>query len=304
MIKATNLFALGLLLLAACGQGDQQSKSFRTSAVGSVMADKASRAAPEAPPPPGQPGENAPKLAYSHSVALEMAADKVAPRYERARDACLGKAEFGCTLVHASISVGDEASGTPPYAALTVRLPHDKIAAFQSELLSPLSGEKQGEPVLRSSTTDAEDLTYVIMDADRRLKQLTDYRDRLTELAKRPGAEVEDLIRIEAKISETQSAIEALSAEQRQLNLRVDTEILSISLSALAGIADVRSPLAEAWRNAGQVLGNSAAEAFTFTVSALPWLPLIALLLWLALRLWRLIRGKGWRKPRETAATS
>jgi hypothetical protein len=287
------------LVLAGCNESSQQSQvagsraSPAMAAPPAMLADKAAQSEQPAS------GETAPKLAYTHNLSLEMAADKVAPRFERARTRCLNEPALHCALVHASISYGSAESSSPPYASITLRLPHDQIAAFQKDLLAPLPGEGKGEPVLRESTTDAEDLTYAIMDGDRRLAQLTDYRDRLLDLAKNNQAKVEDLIQIEEKISEVQSQIEQLTADQRGLNLRVDTEVLSINLSALAGIADVRSPLAEAWRNAGQVLGDSAARAFTFTVSMLPWLPLIALLVWIALRLWRLIRGKGWRKAQK-----
>jgi cytochrome c-type biogenesis protein CcmH/NrfG len=86
------------------------------------------------------------------------------------------------------------------------------------------------------------------------------------------------------------------------LNLRVDTEVLSISLSAIASLEDVRSPLAEAWRRAGQVLGESAARAFTFLVTAVPWVPLIALGLWLLVRLWRMVRSRRRHAHHEGAA--
>ena len=297
MIRRLMLCALALTLFAACNKRSDE----EVVVTGSRL--DYSTNAPEvagAPPPPPAAGaadaltqkQNAPKLAYSHSVSLEMAADKVSARYERARNSCLSIPAFGCTLVYASISLGDQASGAPPYAQMTVRLPHDKIAGYQKELISPLEGEKEGQPVLRASTTNAEDLTYVIADSEARLKQLQDYRDRLMELAKTSGAKVGDLIQIEEKISETQSQIEQLTASQRQLNLRVDTEILSIDLRALPTIATARSPLAEAWRNAGDRLGQSAAEIVTFVVSNILWVPIIAIGLWLLVRAWRFARGR------------
>jgi hypothetical protein len=300
MLRVVSGLAIALVLLAGC---DQQNKS-RVQITGSRVATADIRSesplALSPPPPPGQE-QNAPKLAYSHRLALEMAADKIGPRFERARAACLSDPTSGCILVHASIVAGDERGGAQPSAELTVRLPHDKIAAYQTALLSPLEGEAKGEPIIRQSSTDAEDLTFAIQDADRRMAQLVDYRDRLTALAKRGDAKTQDLIQIEEKISEVQSEIEQLQAQQRGLNLRVATELLSIDMSPIAGLANVRSPLAEAWRNAGTILGDSAARAFTFLVSALPWLPLVALGLWLLVRLWRMVRGRRWRKHPETA---
>lgn len=283
------------LSLAACGR--QEERAAKIATTGSRMPAADAMAAPPPPAPAGGPQEQAikPKLAYSHRLALEMAADKIAPRYERARAMCLGDAKMGCILVQASIAGGDARARQLPYASLTVRLPHDKIALFEQALLAPLEGEAKGEPIVRERSTDAEDLTYALLDVERRLAQLTDYRDRLVALAKRGDAKVDDLIKIEEKISEVQSQIEALQAQQRGLNQRVDTEVLSISLAPIAGIENVRSPLAEAWRQAGQVLGESAARAFTFLVMAIAWIP-VALILLVVLRLlWRVVRGR-WRR--------
>jgi hypothetical protein len=286
MIRIVSGLALALMLLAGCDRQGNEKIQMTGSRVAS-----ADMAAPAPPPPPGQ-APNAPKLAYSHHLSLEMAADKVASRFERARKACLNDPASGCILVHASIAAGDAQSGAPPSADITVRVPHDKIAAFQADLLAPFEGEAKGEPIVRESSTDAEDLTFAIQDADRRMAQLVDYRDRLMALAKRGDAKTQDLIQIEEKISEVQSEIEQLQAAQRGLNQRVDTELLSVDLSAKPTLATARSPLAQAWRDAGRVLGESAARAFTFLVSALPWLPLIALGLWLLSRLGRMIRGR------------
>src|SRR5262249_15403187 len=98
------------------------------------------------------------------------------------------------------------------------------------------------------------------------------------------------------KLSEVQSQIEELTASQKQLNLRVDTEVLNVTLSATPTIANVRSPLARAWNEAGEMLGESTASAFTFVISALPWIPLIALGLWGLTLLWKLVRGKLFRR--------
>jgi len=292
MNRIAALLVVVPLCLVGCGRSDSD-----RSASGSAGAP--AKLMEAAPPPPGAPAPDQatikPKLAYSHRLALEMAADRIGPRYERARAMCLSDQAMGCILVQASIRGGDARARSMPYASLTVRLPHDKIALFEQALLAPFEGEAKGEPVVRERSTDAEDLTYALLDVERRLAQLTDYRDRLVALAKRGDAKVDDLIKIEEKISEVQSQIEALQAQQRGLNQRVDTEVLSIGLSAIASLENVRSPLAEAWRQAGQVLGESAARAFTFLVMAIAWVPVVLILLVVLRILWRLVRGR-WRR--------
>ena len=237
-----------------------------------------------------------PKLAYTHNLAVEMADDKVAPRYDRARTACLEDQTLNCNLIEASITVGNANAGIRPNASLSVRLPHDSVAKFQTGLLKLLPGEGPGEPSVRRSSTNAEDLTLQITDNDRRLAQATDYRDRLTVLSRRGDAKVDDLIQVQEKLSEVQSSIEAMTIESRQLNTRVDTEMLNISLSSYDRLTAVSSPLGEAWRNSARELGQSTASAFLFVVVLLPWLPVIAFgglaLMWL----WRFLRKIRHRK--------
>jgi hypothetical protein len=242
-----------------------------------------------------------PKLAYTHNISIEMADDKVEPRFERGRRACLEDQSLNCNLLEASITVGNPNVGIRPNARLSVRLPHDSVTRFQSLLLEPLPGENAGEPSVRRNSTTAEDLTPEMADLDRRLAQSTDYRDRLTVLSRRGDAKVDDLIKVQQTLSEVQSSIESMSAQSRQLNTRVDTELLNIALSAYEPLIAVSSPLGNAWRDSALALGESTASAFLFVVVLLPWLPLVALggaaLAWL----WRLIR-KGRRRKGPAAA--
>jgi hypothetical protein len=246
-------------------------------------------------PPPASPGaaQQTAKLAYRHNLDLEMPAASIQPRYDRAVKTCLENAAFNCIVMNASIRMGDLSDplrGINPSASLTVRLPHDAIAPFEADLLAALPAETTGDATIHSRSTSAEDLTYAIADVERRQAQLTDYRDRLMDLTKRPDVKVEDLIKIESELSNTQSQLEQLAAQKKNLDQRVDTEILAIFLDVRDTRGNVSGPIEVAWHEAGQVLGDSTATALRFTVGALPWLPIVAiglLLLRFAFRRWR-----------------
>jgi hypothetical protein len=241
-----------------------------------------------------------PKLAYTHNLAIEMADDQVQPRFERGRTACLEDQSLNCNLLEASIIVGNANVGIRPNASLSMRLSHDAVRRFQTILLEPLPGEGPGEPNVRRSSTNAEDLTFEIADVDRRLAQATDYRDRLTVLSRRGDAKVDDLIKVQQTLSEVQSSIESMGVETRQLNTRVDTELLNISLSSYDRVTAVSSPLGEAWRNSARELGQSTASAFLFVVVLLPWVPLMALGGFALVWLWRFARKTRHRKVETT----
>ena len=257
---------------------------------------------PSSAPPPPAPAAVAPsqamrvaasrvvKLAYSHNLQLGMPAASVKPRYERAIKNCLDDATLNCIVISTSINLGEASAGANPSATLTVRLPHDALAPFEADLLTPLPGETPGDVVLRSRSTSADDLTTAIADLDRRQAQLMDYRDRLTSLSQRPDVRVEDLIKIESELSGTQSQLEAIAAQKKTLDQRVDTESLSIFFGSRDNVGNVLGPIVEAWRQAGRVLGDSAATAIRVAIAALPWLPLAAiglLLVRFAFRRWR-----------------
>src|SRR5262249_15626573 len=163
-------------------------------------------------------------------------------------------------------------------ASLTVRLPHDAITPFETDLLAPQPGETVGDALVQSRSTTAEDLTNAIADVERRQAQLRDYRDRLMDLAKRPDVKVADLIKIESELSNTQSQIEAIEAQKKTLDQRVDTEIVAITFYARD---NTKAPIVIAWYEAGRVLGESTGSALRFAISALPWLPIVAIVLML-----------------------
>ena len=243
-----------------------------------------------------------PKLAYTHNLSIEMADNQVQPRFERGRTACLEDQSLNCNLLESSITVGNANAGIRPNATLSMRLPHDAVRRFQTVLLEPLPGEGPGEPSVRRSSTNADDLTFEIADVDRRLAQATEYRDRLTVLSRRGDAKFDDLIKVQQTLSEVQSSIESMTAETRQLTTRVDTELLNISLSSYDRVTAVSSPLGEAWRDSARELGQSTATAFLFVVVLLPWLTLVALGGLVFVWLWRFIRRT--RRPKDQVAAA
>ncbi|GGF09349.1 hypothetical protein GCM10011611_13560 [Aliidongia dinghuensis] len=258
----------GLLVLAGCDQSPTSSNSGSGSAGGRMMAPAAATMKVADVP-------NGPKLAYHHWLEYEMPAASVAPRYARARDKCLADTA-NCVLVNASIDAGDPRNGRPPHAGLTMRVPHDAVAAVEQGIAAPVPGEAPGAIELRSRNTSADDLTTAIQDVDRRLAQLTDYRDRLTALAKRADAKVEDLIKVEQELSNTQSQIETITAQQKHLNEQVATELLTINLAAEPTPETMTGPIGQVWRNAGTVLGQNTAAALHFAIGAVPWLVIAA----------------------------
>ena len=236
------------------------------------------------------------KLAYSHTLSIDIAADHLAERFTAARDRCLGDAALRCVVVESQIEQ-DPIGAAPPHARLDVHLPHDTVAAYVGAVTAPMVGQPAASVVVRAQGSRAEDLARPIEDGARRLAQLADYRARLTELAGRPDTRTDDLIKIAAEVSRTQSDIEAADARQRGLAARVETEALSIALQADLAAGGMWSPVRETWRRAGVLLGQSAGDALRFAIVALPWMPIAVAILALLRWVWRRRSGRSGTPP-------
>jgi hypothetical protein len=238
-----------------------------------------------------------PKLAYSHDLSIETKADTVKQRFEQIRDACLNGTVPGCVLLRADIAEQGFDRGRHPVATLSVRLPHEAVAPFEQTVLKLLPGEQASDLAILSRSTSAEDLTAVIQDGDRRLAQLTDYRDRLNQLAKRADAKVDDMIKVEGELSTTQSQIEELTAEQNRLNQRVATEMETVQITGRVAVG-TGSNIAEVWHRAGELLDRSIADALQFVIQAVPWvIALIVVLVFLPIV--RVVVRVLWRAGRR-----
>ncbi len=282
MARATHLLLAALLLLVACdNKGTSSSESAASS--GSNAGRAGANLLLE------QPAIKE-KLAYRHDIGMEMPMESIAPRFERARDACLKNSNLNCTLMQANISTANNTANVSAFATLSVRLPHAVIDDFQNDLLKPVAGEKEGDVILSRHSIQAEDLSAAFADVDRRLAQLMDYREKLTALAKRPDAKVEDLIKVESELSSVQSQIESLTGQQSKLNERITTEILNIDLRAKPDVTGISAPVVQAWRQGGRVLGENAGNALRFSIGALPWLPLIIIAVFIIRLIFRRMR--------------
>jgi hypothetical protein len=221
-------------------------------------------------------------LAYKHSIGIEVARASLRRHFVAARDRCINEAALHCVLLSASSNgtgmERDAAEESRASASLHLRLPHDFIVPFVNALTSPLPGEPPGVAQVRQQSTTAEDLGQPIADVQRRLAQLTDYRDRLQTLEKRPDIHVDDLIKIAGEMSQVQTQLEAADAEKHELAERVDTEELDIAFDE-----PVREGAFEAvrmaWARGAETFSFSMATAIEFSIAAIPWLPLLALLM-------------------------
>lgn len=251
-----------------------------------------------APPPPVRrsasfavavqqaPESGSAKLAYVHTVEVEVGFAWVERHFVAAQEAC----KAPCVVLNSAFDQPPDGVSRPS-ASLTARLPHDALPAFRAAVAAVLPGEPAAGIAIRSQETRASDLARGIADGERRLQQLKDYRERLTALAARPDVQVADLIKAAEALSVVQSQLEAAEGEQRGLQERVDTELITVRWIAAPSNAGAWGPVRDAAAGAGATLGRATSVMLTSILFIVPWLPVLALAV---LALWR-IRNR-WRR--------
>src|ERR1051325_7921159 len=191
-----------LLLLVGCGRGERFS---------ALTLDR----------PIEPPQDQA--FSYFHSLALLMDRETVEPRYNAARERCLRDRSLHCQLMSASSSVGDYDDPNRISAELRSALPHDRVGVYEAGLTRRLPGETR-DVVIQSHSTRAENVTDEAVDLDKKIAQLTAYRDSLAAMAKRPNLSVSDLIKIESELSKTQADLDQATPQGRDVAARVASE--------------------------------------------------------------------------------
>lgn len=285
MVRKILLLTTCALLLAGCGDRGQP-MMLRTTPSGGMAAEL------RAPAPAITVPEQ--EFSYTHSWTVLMAREVIAPRFARARDLCLHDKTLNCRLVSANLNSGDS-DGTSD-ASLQVLLPHDKLDGFEHVLLAPVAGE-HSPAAIASRSTQAQSVETEAGDNAHKVAQLTAYRDRLADIAKRPNLSVDDIIKLEAERARVQTDLDEASNHQRDLTDGIARESVTIQLSERIEPAPVQGPIALAFASAGATLADNTASVLLFLVGSIPWLPVVAGGLFVIARLWRRFRGRREKAP-------
>jgi hypothetical protein len=182
-------------------------------------------------------------------------------------------------------------------AHLTVALPHARLGNFEQELFVPVAGEGSGAAQVHSRSTTAENVTQEASETQKKLTQLTAYRDRLVAMEKRPNISVSDSLRIESELAKVLGDLEAAKSQQMDVANRVAKERLSISLLERPGFSDAFRPVGRVWKDGVHLFGDSTASALQFLIQLIPWLPLVAGGFFLVRWLWRVSRRQRPNAP-------
>jgi len=212
------------------------------------------------------------RLAITRHVQVELPGERIEPLYQALQAACAADAADGCVVLRAAYRGGSWIE-----ADLTLRA----APAGVQKLLAQLHGSGG----VAAESMVGEDLAAPIVDGQRRIAMTREYRDSLVALRDRQGTNIDALIRINQELAQAQSQLEAATGESAHLQQRVDTQVLTVKMTA-PGDDHRPSPVAGALRDFGRDFGQASAAVITFVAWALPWLVLVVPVAW-GVRAWR-----------------
>ena len=218
-------------------------------------------------------------IALRHHLQIETPAEKMQATFDAAIAHCEA---LNCQMLSANFNKATPYN--PPSASLYVRVSPRNVAIFLSGLA------KNGEVMQHGR--DSEDKTSQVVDADARIKNLTELRDRLRTMLTDKSAKFKDIIDVERELANTQSQLDSMISMRKVLSQETDLVAVNIDFVAAQGITEQGffAPVARAFKDAGRVMMESFGSVITFVVSALPWLLIGIPLIWLVRKLWTKIK--------------
>ncbi len=193
-------------------------------------------------------------------------------------------------------NMSESTQGTMQLVTITVRVDAGKVMDFIAEV------KKVGE-VLSSDLT-GDEVTEEFVDLQAQLSALRISEARLKDMLSKSG-KLSDLLEIERELSNKQAQINQVMGRMRYLSDRSSRATVEITLQTEAppppstiqfawGFGEV---FQQAWVNLKYTVRSFIAGVITFAVSALFWLPALAVVAWVLLLFSRRLRRIPTAKP-------
>lgn len=236
--------------------------------------------------PPGSPrAVRGATLAYEHNISVEMDKETLPTRLREIEAACNADRTSGCTVLDVSL----QSQQSLPSGNIRMRLAPGGVESLIA--LASKDAEVTGR------NTRAEDLAEPVADTERQLALMTLHRDRLTEFMKNKDIKIDQLITVSKELATVQAQIDSLGTQRANLRRRIDTDLLTISLSlpSRAYVSDP-TPVMDAIRYFGNDFRQAVGMVIRFLAVLLPWLVILLPGLFLLRLFWRWIGRKLTRR--------
>jgi Domain of unknown function (DUF4349) len=185
-------------------------------------------------------------------------------------------------------------------ATWRVRVPVDRFDAFVGQV------SRLGE--VRTSHLGSQDVTEEFYDIEARIRNKQEEEKRLLKHLADSTGKLEDILKVEAELSRVRGEIEQMQGRLRFLANRADLSTVTITATELKDYTPPQ-PVTVAARIQTTFFGSlDALAAFgtsllLIVIALVPWLPLIAIGLWVVYRMYRTSLRAQVRLLSQEAAT-
>jgi hypothetical protein len=155
--------------------------------------------------------------------------------------------------------------------------------------LQKLLGYVESLGKIAQHTTQREDQTDAVIDAEARIKNLTSFRDSLRAMLAKPSASVASVVEVQKQLTDTQAELDIET--QKRKTLANETEKIAVEIAFYVetrsgnnvGMAQIYRTLSDS----GVVLADSASSLISTVVFLLPWAIVLLPIFWLLRKIWR-----------------
>lgn len=186
-------------------------------------------------------------------------------------------------------------------ASLTLRIPSDKLDGFLTYV------EENGNIVSRSEREVDVTLDYVDLESHK--KTLLTEQDRLLELLT-VAETLEDIITLESRLSDVRYQIESMESRLRTYDNQITYSTIYLDISEVVELTPVEPEEQTVWQRMSEgfadsltSIGNGVKEFFVWFVVSLPYLLLIALVVFCIVRvIMHISKKQNAKRDRRLAA--
>jgi hypothetical protein len=220
-------------------------------------------------------------VAVSHEFAVEADERELTQALESIEEFCR---TIRCDVVASSIR--QRTSDSPPGASLSLRVAPEQLPRLIEQI------EAVGS--ILEHKTESTDKTATVIDVDAKIKNLTEFRDRMRKMLSASNAGVKDIVEVERELSKVQSELDSIQTTRKALANETEKVFVSIAFSVRKSMTETGTlaPIVTAWYSIGHVLAGSIAAAIYFVVAIAPWLVLFIPAVWLCRKAIRKLRSK------------
>ncbi len=303
-ISLLGLSIVGLLALAGCGGGEEESATFSTASAPASggapapMAEEKSTndATGGAAQPPAAPATVTAQLVQTASVIprkiiYNATVELVSDNFPTAQQSLLRLVKTHRGYI-AETNVGG-AAGTPRQGTWKIRIPVTEFDAFMAAVA------RLGE--LQTTHTDSQDVTAEYYDLQARISNKQVEEKRLLMHLQRSTAKLSDILRVEQELSRVRGEIEQMQGRLRLLANLTSLTTVSVTIREVKGYvppkpATFSMQIARTFQASFGQLRDFGKGVVLLVVALAPWLVVLALI---GVPAWRIARRQQSRR-RET----